>query len=155
MLDLKVSGIIAGVAFVLSFLVGILSGVSIGWIIIRALIFAAVFFGLTIGVNLVIQHFIPDLVPTELSDEHQHIDISVGEPEETAPPASDSPQIPTFSVPEAGPAPSEPMTLPIDAAQPANLSRLLGKSPTTKAALGKDYDASILASAIQTILKKD
>ncbi|GHU26861.1 hypothetical protein FACS1894164_18490 [Spirochaetia bacterium] len=155
MLDLKVSGIIAGVAFVLSFLVGILSGVSIVWIIIRAFIFAAVFFGLTIGVHWVIQHFIPDLMPTELSDEHQHVDISVGEPEETAPPASNSSQTPTFSVPEAGPGSAESTTLPIDSVQPATLSRLIGKSPTTKGALGKDYDASTLASAIQTILKKD
>jgi hypothetical protein len=61
-LDLKISGTIAGTAFLLSFLIGLINKLSVLQLIIRPLIFAVVFFILSILVKYLIDRFLPELV---------------------------------------------------------------------------------------------
>ena len=67
MFNLKVSGIIAGIAFVLSFLIGLFSKTTMPMIILRPLIFAFVFFVISALIYILIRTFLPELLEDESS----------------------------------------------------------------------------------------
>ena len=62
MINLKVSVIIAGIAFILSFLIGIISSVSMPMLLVRPLILAAVFFILSAIIYFLARNFLPELL---------------------------------------------------------------------------------------------
>jgi hypothetical protein len=77
--NLKISGIIAGIAFVLSLLIGFISGAGI-FVLVRALIFAAVFFGISEGAYWLILRFLPELLePPDNGEAGSLVDISIGD----------------------------------------------------------------------------
>lgn len=88
MVNFKVSGIAAGIAFVLSMLAGFIRGVSFFVVFSRALVFAALFFALAGIVFYLITHFIPELLsgaeePLDLgmlgdAPAGSRVDISIG-----------------------------------------------------------------------------
>jgi hypothetical protein len=91
-MNLKLSGIAAGVAFVFSLLIGLISGAGI-LALIRAFIFAAVFFGMSGGGYWIIRRFLPELfdgsgngfaktfAPGEAPPAGSLVDISLGDDE--------------------------------------------------------------------------
>ena len=68
MFDLKISGIIAGAAFILSFLIGLISGTSMPMAIVRPLIFGILFFVITALINLAVSRFLPELTEDSRGD---------------------------------------------------------------------------------------
>jgi hypothetical protein len=82
--NLKISGIISGTAFVLSLLIGLISGAGIS-APVRALIFAAVFFVISGGAYWLILHFLPELFENPADDDPvmpqagSLVDISLGD----------------------------------------------------------------------------
>lgn len=62
MIDLRMSGIFAAVAFLLSFLLGLLSGAAITIVLGRALIFAIVFFVISGLIKYLVTRFLPELL---------------------------------------------------------------------------------------------
>jgi hypothetical protein len=59
-MNVKISGIAAGIAFVFSLLIGLISGSGI-FALIRALIFAVIFFAISGGAYWLISRFLPEL----------------------------------------------------------------------------------------------
>jgi len=88
-INFRVSGIAAGIAFVLSLLIGILSGAGFPYLLLRALVFACVFFALS-GLGFwAVSRFLPELLSesgggTDVGDDFDisvpgsRVDISVG-----------------------------------------------------------------------------
>ena len=68
MFNLKISGIIAGTAFILSLLIGIMSRSSFPALILRPFIFGVAFFLFTAFVSLMVGHFLPELLEERVSD---------------------------------------------------------------------------------------
>ena len=62
MFDLRISGIIAGVAFVLSLAIGLISKSSLPMLVLRPVIFAALFFIISALVRIMISRFLPELL---------------------------------------------------------------------------------------------
>ena len=62
MINFKLSGLIAGFAFLLSLLIGLLSGSSVPSLFIRALIFAVFFFALSILITMLVSRYLPELL---------------------------------------------------------------------------------------------
>lgn len=62
MVDFKISGIIAGAAFLLSFLIGLVSGVDMPMLFLKPVFFAVLFFVITNVVKLVAERFLPELL---------------------------------------------------------------------------------------------
>jgi hypothetical protein len=62
MLNLKICGIIAGIAFFLSLLIGILSKASMPVLLMRPFIFALLFFLISLVVNVLANRFLPELL---------------------------------------------------------------------------------------------
>ncbi|MDR2363681.1 MAG: hypothetical protein LBD65_04625 [Spirochaetaceae bacterium] len=83
-MNLKISGIITGTAFVLSLLIGLISGVGI-LALVRALIFAAVFFVISGGAYWLSLRFLPELFENPDRDDAPApragslVDISLGD----------------------------------------------------------------------------
>jgi hypothetical protein len=82
-MNIKISGIAAGIAFVFSLLIGLASGTGI-FALIRALIFAVVFFAISGGAYWLIFQFLPELFePLENTDDTPQtgsmVDISLEE----------------------------------------------------------------------------
>lgn len=83
-MNLKISGIITGIAFVLSLLIGLIRGVGI-FALVRALIFAAVFFVISGGAYWLILRFLPELFDNPGDDDAAMpqagslVDISLGD----------------------------------------------------------------------------
>lgn len=75
MFNPKISGIIAGVAFVVSFLVGLFAGSQFLTVLLRAFILAAVFFILASLAYWLVSQFIPELL-AHSQDEPDVIDTS-------------------------------------------------------------------------------
>ena len=69
MFNLKMSGIVAAIAFILSFLIGLFSNVSGALILVRSLILAVGFFVLSSVVYILMKNFIPELLDGEVSAE--------------------------------------------------------------------------------------
>ena len=65
MFNLKVSSIIAGIAFVLSFLIGLFSKTTMPMIILRPLIFAFIFFVISSLIYILVRTFLPELLEDE------------------------------------------------------------------------------------------
>jgi hypothetical protein len=61
-LDLKFSGIFAGIMFFLSLLIGFISRATMPMLIIRPLIFAVIFFVLSAVIKILISRFLPELL---------------------------------------------------------------------------------------------
>jgi hypothetical protein len=108
MINIKISGVSAGIALVLSFFIGLISGASIFIVLLRAVIFAIVFFALSSAAYIGIMRFIPDMfgqTPEQVPG--SHVDISVEEPEQqVAPPVpvvQDEPQPASESQPATEP----------------------------------------------------
>ena len=62
MLDLKFSGIFAGIAFFLSLLIGLVSRSTMPMLIVRPLIFAAIFFALSALIKILVSSKLPELL---------------------------------------------------------------------------------------------
>ena len=62
MLNLKASGIAAGIAFILSLIIGMISRASFSILILRALVFSAFFFIISGLIRIVISRFLPELL---------------------------------------------------------------------------------------------
>jgi len=101
-INFRVSGIAAGIAFVLSLIIGILSGAGFPYLLLRALVFAGVFFALS-GLGFwAVSRFLPELLSEgggadggddfDIAVPGSRVDISVGSSVEGAFPedASDS-----------------------------------------------------------------
>jgi hypothetical protein len=79
----KVSGIIAGIAFILSFLIGLFTGSQFFSVLLRALILAAIFFALSSLAYWLINQFLPELLsnnsdaPGEIDVPGSKVDISI------------------------------------------------------------------------------
>jgi hypothetical protein len=89
MFDVKISAIVAGIAFMISLLLGLMSGASFPALIIRPLIFAVLFFLIAAVVYFLVSHFLPELLDEGLSESlgmddslipGSRIDITEGEP---------------------------------------------------------------------------
>ena len=65
MFNLKVSAIVAGIAFVLSFLIGLFSKTTMPMIILRPIIFAFVFFVISALIYILVRSFLPELLENE------------------------------------------------------------------------------------------
>jgi len=61
-IDFRVSGIAAGIAFILSLIIGIISGAGFPYLLLRALIFAGVFFALSGLGYWAVSRFLPELL---------------------------------------------------------------------------------------------
>ncbi|AEJ19666.1 hypothetical protein [Gracilinema caldarium] len=91
MFDPKISGLVAGIAFILSILFGMIAGAAFLIALIRALIFAVFFFVFSGLVYWLITQFIPELIENQGQDISDHegaipdvgskVNISVGEEE--------------------------------------------------------------------------
>jgi hypothetical protein len=68
MFDVKISAIVAGIAFIVSFLLGLLSGASPPALIVRPLIFAVLFFLIAAAVYILVSHFLPELLDEGLAE---------------------------------------------------------------------------------------
>lgn len=85
MFNLRVSGIIAGAAFIVSFLLGLLSGTSVPMLIIRPVIFGVIFFIISGVIYLLANNFLPELFDeSALEGDHaplpgSRIDITEGD----------------------------------------------------------------------------
>ena len=86
MIDFRISGIAAGIAFVLSLIVGIFSGIGFLDLLLRAVIFAGVFFALS-GLGFwAVSRFLPELLSEGGGGDDEfaipapgsRVDISVG-----------------------------------------------------------------------------
>ena len=62
MFDFRISGIVAGIAFLLSFLIGLLSKSTMPALIVRPLIFAVLFFILPALIKILVSRFLPELL---------------------------------------------------------------------------------------------
>ena len=62
MFDLRINGILAGIAFILSLLIGLVSRTTMPRLIFRPLIFAVLFFALSTVVKIVVNRFLPELL---------------------------------------------------------------------------------------------
>jgi hypothetical protein len=89
-INFRVCGIAAGLAFVLSLIFGIIAGNGFLTIFLRALLFGGVFFGLFALGGIVVSRFLPELLSESGGDEFDipapgsRVDISVGAPVEGA-----------------------------------------------------------------------
>jgi hypothetical protein len=106
MINIKISAIVSGGAFILSLVIGLLSGVGI-FALVRALILGAVFFLITGGTYWLVVKFLPELLsplpeqpdPEAKTEPGAQVDISLGEEE---------PQAAFREIPEgSGPLPEE------------------------------------------------
>jgi hypothetical protein len=68
MLDIKISAIAAGLAFIVSFLLGLLSGASLPALIIRPVVFAVLFFIIAAVIYFLVSHFLPELLDADLAE---------------------------------------------------------------------------------------
>ena len=68
MLDLKVSSIIAGIAFFLSLLIGLFSRSTMPALILRPIIFAVLFFIVSTLIKFLVGHFLPELLEDSSPD---------------------------------------------------------------------------------------
>ena len=66
MFNLKLSGIIAGIAFLLSFLIGILSRTTMPMLILRPLFFAVIFFIISALIYILLRTFLPELLENDV-----------------------------------------------------------------------------------------
>ena len=139
MFNLKVSGIIAGIAFILSFIIGLISRISLPMILLRAALFSVIFLMLSFLVKFLVTNFLPELLDGLSMDRNQaarpgsRVNITEGE-DYFGVGAAASPVSPDFAQPAREPA--------AVGAQPdesegglGNISDLLGKS-------GLSYDDS-------------
>ena len=62
MINLRTSGIIAGVAFILSLLIGMISNASMPMLVLRPVIFAVLFFIISAFARFLVNHFLPELL---------------------------------------------------------------------------------------------
>ena len=123
MFNFKLSGIIAGAAFIFSLVIGLVSGVRIPIVFLRAFIFAVIFFGLTCLVYWLVSQFVPEMLsePDDILDipaPGSRVDITVEDSQIVgAFPANNS-----ESVDDIGGSPSTPHTN--QAAEPAGSAAL-------------------------------
>jgi len=88
--NIKVSSIVAGIAFILSLLTGIISGGSFFIVLLRALICAVAFSALITGMRVLISIFLPELLQFDEKEnvaEHTvgtNVDISIEDNGETS-----------------------------------------------------------------------
>lgn len=68
MINFKVSGAAAVVAFLLSFLIGLVSRSGMPELIVRPLVFALVFFVLSGAIYYLVSHFLPELLSSDSGD---------------------------------------------------------------------------------------
>jgi hypothetical protein len=168
-LHIKVSGGIAGAAFVLSFLLGLIGRAGFPVILIRALVFAVVFFGLIEGIYVVVKRFLPELlgkeevVEEEAESSGSNIDILVDDESDVA--LQQEPEIQADSfVAEEIPATHQVLVngSDLDSMEDAftddNNDEPLFEPPSRgrSAANNKKFgDPEKLANAIQTLLRRD
>ena len=69
MLNFRIGGIIAALAFLLSLFLSLISRTSMPMLLVRPLIFAALFFILTLVINVFVSRFLPELMEPLLPDE--------------------------------------------------------------------------------------
>jgi len=69
MLNLRISGIIAGAAFILSLILGIVGGTTMPLLIVRPLLFACLFFIISGLVKLIVSRFLPEILENDEKDE--------------------------------------------------------------------------------------
>ena len=62
MLNLKIGGIFAGIAFILSFILGLAGGTGMPLLIIRPVIFAGLFFVISGLIKLLVSRFLPEIL---------------------------------------------------------------------------------------------
>lgn len=62
MLNLRISGVIAGAAFIFSLLIGLFSRASMPLLLLRPVFFALLFFIITVVVNVLVNRFMPELL---------------------------------------------------------------------------------------------
>ena len=77
MFNLRVLGIIAGIAFILSMLLGLLSRTSMPLLLVRPLIFAVVFFVISGIVSFLVNQFLPDLLEVREAEPDAGPDFAV------------------------------------------------------------------------------
>jgi hypothetical protein len=89
MFDVKISAIIAGLAFIISFLLGMVTGASFPVLVIRPLIFAVLFFVIAGIIYFLVSHFLPELLdegrneivrPDDILNPGSRINITEDEP---------------------------------------------------------------------------
>lgn len=68
MINLKVCGIVAALAFFLSFLIGLISRSIMPTLLIRPVIFAVVFFAISAFINILVSNYLPELLEGTPSD---------------------------------------------------------------------------------------
>jgi len=94
--NFRISGIIAGIAFVISFIIGLVSHVSLPLLIIRSLILTVVFFILVNLIYFVIKSFLPELLDKDGLEEDMgllagsRINITEGDTQDTQADESDN-----------------------------------------------------------------
>ena len=66
--NLKISGIIAGAAFILSFLIGLAGRTSMPMLFVRPLLFAVLFFIISGFANILVSRFLPELLEEDIPD---------------------------------------------------------------------------------------
>ena len=102
MFNLRISGIVAGAAFVLSFLIGLITCSGMPMLLLRPVIFAFLFFILANAVYFLVNQFLPELTERGSPDEDltlrpgSRIDITEGDisPGDVAPGAAFSGPVP-------------------------------------------------------------
>jgi hypothetical protein len=171
MFNPKISGIAAGIGFLLSSLLGIITGASFPLLVIRALIFAVVFFGLVSAGYWAIDRFLPELMGSsgEAPALGARVDISVGDeflenPGETG----ENIDLPGNTLDQddedgytrkgnleigSGESAASPEGPAGGLASEGSLFDIEGKAG--KKGLEGDFDVQKMASAIQTILKRE
>jgi len=60
--NLKIGGIIAGIAFILSFIIGLVNDISLPMLIFRAVLFAIIFLAIAILIKFLVSRFLPELL---------------------------------------------------------------------------------------------
>ena len=104
MLNLRKSGVIAGVAFILSFLISLVSHTSMPMLIIRPVFFGALFFTITGLVYFLVNRFLPELLeedgPDEASGPHLGSRINIVEGGSSQGPGT-APSMPSFMAAES------------------------------------------------------
>ena len=159
MLNLRLSGICAGTAFIISLLIGLFSRAPLSVLMLRALAFAALFFVLSALARMLIIRFLPEMMEEEgLSDRVIHrpgsrINITEGDDfYNGAAPSYKAGNAPPSGAPAAS---QDYSKAAVPAAQAddsddtlGNISDLLGKSGITQAAVpGAGFGAGFGAGA--------
>jgi hypothetical protein len=71
--NFRLSGIVAGLAFILSLLIGLLSRTILPALILRPLIFALLFFIIANLINLLVNRYLPELLETNIEEKAEEI----------------------------------------------------------------------------------